>query len=119
MSARVVTVPDNLWLTLQHTLTVAGMQCKRVPAAPGQSTRYVLGWPDIAVEDELALSDREVQVLRGIAAGMSNATIGRSLHLSEDTIKTHCRRLFKKIGAHDRAHAVAIGFHRGILRRAS
>ncbi len=62
-----------------------------------------------------ALTERELQVLRGMAAGRSNAEIGRSLYLSEDTVKTHARRLFRKLGVNDRAQAVALGFRRGFV----
>lgn len=45
----------------------------------------------------------------------SNAEIGRELFVSEDTVKTHARRLFRKLGARDRAHAVAAGFRAGLV----
>jgi DNA-binding NarL/FixJ family response regulator len=61
------------------------------------------------------LTERELQVLTGMAAGKSNAAIGRDLYLSEDTIKTHARRLFRKLGVGDRAQAVAFGFRSGIV----
>ena len=61
------------------------------------------------------LSMREMQVLTGMSQGKSNAQIGRELYLSEDTIKTHARRLFRKLGAKDRAEAVATGFRRGMM----
>ena len=61
----------------------------------------------------VTLSMREMQVLTGMSQGKSNAQIGRELYLSEDTIKTHARRLFRKLGAKDRAEAVATGFRRG------
>ncbi len=63
----------------------------------------------------LALTERELQVLRGMADGKSNAEIGRELFVSEDTVKTHARRLFRKLGARDRAHAVAAGFRSGLV----
>jgi DNA-binding NarL/FixJ family response regulator len=63
-----------------------------------------------------SLTAREIQVLEGMSHGRSNAEIGRDLFLSEDTVKTHARRLFKKLGASDRAHAVAIGFRWGLVR---
>jgi DNA-binding NarL/FixJ family response regulator len=63
-----------------------------------------------------ALSERELQVLSGMSRGRSNAEIGRELYLSEDTVKTHARRLFRKLGAADRAHAVAVGFRWGLVR---
>ena len=62
-----------------------------------------------------ALTERELQVLRGMSQGKSNAEIGRSLFLSEDTVKTHARRLFRKLGVSDRAQAVACGFRRGFV----
>jgi DNA-binding NarL/FixJ family response regulator len=61
------------------------------------------------------LTERELQVLRGMADGHSNAEIGRELFVSEDTVKTHARRLFRKLGARDRAHAVAAGFRAGLV----
>lgn len=63
-----------------------------------------------------ALTEREMQVLDGMSRGRSNAEIGRELYLSEDTVKTHARRLFRKLGAADRAHAVALGFRWGLVR---
>lgn len=63
----------------------------------------------------VTLTERELQVLRGMADGQSNAEIGRELFVSEDTVKTHARRLFRKLGARDRAHAVAAGFRAGLV----
>ena len=62
------------------------------------------------------LTERELQVLRGMSQGKSNGAIGRELYLSEDTIKTHARRLFRKMGVNDRAQAVALGFRWGLVR---
>jgi DNA-binding NarL/FixJ family response regulator len=63
-----------------------------------------------------SLTDRELEVLAGMCEGRSNAEIGKALYLSEDTVKTHARRLFRKLGATDRAHAVAIALRRGLVR---
>lgn len=63
----------------------------------------------------VTLTERELQVLRAMADGKSNAEIGRELFVSEDTVKTHARRLFRKLGARDRAHAVAAGFRAGLV----
>lgn len=62
------------------------------------------------------LSDREMDVLLGMTEGLSNAEIAAELVLAEDTVKTHARRLFRKLGAGDRADAVARGFRQGLLR---
>jgi DNA-binding CsgD family transcriptional regulator len=62
------------------------------------------------------LSEREMDVLLGMTEGLSNAEIAAELSLAEDTVKTHARRLFRKLGAGDRADAVARGFRQGLLR---
>lgn len=64
----------------------------------------------------IMLSDRELQVLRGMTDGLTRGEIAAQLHLSEDTVKAHTRRLFRKLGTTDRAHAVARGFRQGLLR---
>ena len=71
--------------------------------------------PRDAVDGDAALTERELQVLRGMSQGQSNGEIGHELFLSEDTVKTHARRLFRKLGARDRAQAVAVGFRRGLV----
>jgi DNA-binding NarL/FixJ family response regulator len=81
--------------------------------APAEVNRY--GGRDEPVARRAALTERELQVLRGMADGKSNAEIGRELFVSEDTVKTHARRLFRKLGARDRAHAVAAGFRSGLV----
>lgn len=64
------------------------------------------------------LTGREKQVIVRVARGMSNAKAGVDLGLSEDTIKTHLRRIYKKTGTHDRAHAVALLLIRGDITAA-
>jgi DNA-binding NarL/FixJ family response regulator len=82
------------------------------------SDTMVSGTPQVArlgSDGGPSLTDRELQVLQGMSRGRSNGEIGEELFLSEDTIKTHARRLFKKLGARDRAHAVAVGFRHGFV----
>lgn len=64
---------------------------------------------------DCALTPREVEVLRLVAAGNANKEIGRRLELSEETVKAHVRNILGKLGAKDRTHAVAIGVKRGII----
>lgn len=78
------------------------------PPPPGERDRSV------AVNGS-DLTAREYQVLKGAAEGSSNARIAQKLSVSEHTVKTHLRRLYAKIGATDRAHAVTIGFRAGVL----
>lgn len=61
------------------------------------------------------LTDREYQVLELIAEGLGNGSIARRLHLSEDTVKTHCRRLFRKLRADTRTGAVVNALRSGVL----
>jgi DNA-binding NarL/FixJ family response regulator len=62
-----------------------------------------------------ALSEREIQVLRGVAAGKSNKLIAVELDISEGTVKTHMKSILPKLDASDRTHAVMIALKRGIL----
>ena len=61
------------------------------------------------------LTERETQILDLASRGCSNATAGARLYLSEDTVKTYMRKIFVRLGAHDRAHAVRRGFELGLL----
>ena len=61
------------------------------------------------------LTTREQQVLYGMSLGKSNSQIAAELGITEDTIKTHAKRLFLKLKVTDRAAAVATGFRWGIL----
>lgn len=65
--------------------------------------------------DHDRLSARELEVLAGVARGLSNAAIGRELFIAEATVKTHLLRTFTKLGVDDRTRAVTIALERGIL----
>jgi DNA-binding NarL/FixJ family response regulator len=58
---------------------------------------------------------REIEVLQLISDGLVNREIGERLYLSEETIKSHVRHLLVKLQARSRAHAVAVGFRRGLI----
>ena len=64
-------------------------------------------------EDEL--SQRELEVLRLVAAGNANKEIAAQLELAEDTVKRHVTNILAKLRANDRTHAVTIGLKRGII----
>ena len=58
---------------------------------------------------------REIEVLQLISDGLVNREIGVRLFLSEETVKSHVRHLLAKLQARSRAHALAVGFRRGII----
>ncbi|WP_214401183.1 response regulator [Pseudonocardia lacus] len=62
-----------------------------------------------------SLSPREVQVLGLVAVGRTNAEIGRELHITEATVKTHLLRTFSKLDVSDRTAAVTVARERGLL----
>jgi DNA-binding NarL/FixJ family response regulator len=76
--------------------------------------------PEIAAEladhaTDDALTEREIDVLRLIAAGNANKQIADHLSIGEATVKSHVTNILSKLGANDRAHAVTIGLKRGII----
>lgn len=62
-----------------------------------------------------ALTAREIDVLRAVADGLSNAEIGRRLVIAEATVKTHLLRVFAKLDVGDRTRAVVVAMERGLL----
>ena len=62
-----------------------------------------------------ALTPREIDVLRMIAAGSANKEIAAQLSISEETVKSRVKNILLKLGANDRTHAVTIGLKRGII----
>jgi DNA-binding NarL/FixJ family response regulator len=58
---------------------------------------------------------RELEVLAGVARGLTNVEIGRELFIGEATVKTHLLRVFAKLGVDDRTRAVMVAVERGLL----
>ena len=69
--------------------------------------------PDKALQN--GLSERELEVLKGMAEGLSNAEIGERLFLSTHTVKSHASRLFEKLDVKRRTQAIQKGKALGIL----
>jgi DNA-binding NarL/FixJ family response regulator len=62
------------------------------------------------------LTERERDVLQGIAAGETSKAISENLRISESTVKWHVAKALRKLGAHSRSEAVAIAVARGYIR---
>ncbi|TPG51406.1 DNA-binding response regulator [Rhodanobacter glycinis] len=61
------------------------------------------------------LTEREIEILRLIAAGNSNKMVGCRLSITEETVKSHVKNVLSKLSANDRTHAVQIAMQRGFL----
>jgi DNA-binding NarL/FixJ family response regulator len=64
------------------------------------------------------LTEREHEILRLIATGLSNAEIGRELYISETTVKTHVTHILQKLGLRDRVQAVVLVYQAGLFEQA-
>jgi ATP/maltotriose-dependent transcriptional regulator MalT len=73
--------------------------------APASGAAFVLNQTKA---DELELTRRELEVLQLMAEGLSNKQMADRLFISENTVKTHCSRLFDKLGAGRRTEAVQV-----------
>jgi len=62
------------------------------------------------------LTPREMDVLRLVCRGRTNKEMGAAMFISEETVKSHMKSLFQKLGVHDRAEAVAVAMQRGLIR---
>jgi DNA-binding NarL/FixJ family response regulator len=62
-----------------------------------------------------ALSDRELTVLQELSHGKSTREVAETIHVSEETVKTYLKQIFRKLDVHDRTEAVAEAFRRGLV----
>jgi DNA-binding NarL/FixJ family response regulator len=62
------------------------------------------------------LSERELAILRLVSSGLTNKEVAAHLYLSVETVKAHLETIYRKLGASDRTHAVAVALREGYLK---
>jgi DNA-binding NarL/FixJ family response regulator len=96
--------------------TVASGDALLSPAVTKRVIRRFARIPSPAPPPELGeLTERELDVLRHVARGLSNAEIGRELFIGETTVKTHVTHILQKLGLRDRVQAVVLAHEAGLL----
>ena len=98
---------NTLRKDLAETIRIVHGGQKKIPP------EIAIGMAEHSADD--ALTDREIEVLRQVAAGNANKIVADNLAISEDTVKAHMRSILSKLGANDRTHAVTIALKRGIM----
>jgi DNA-binding NarL/FixJ family response regulator len=98
---------DTLRSELTNTIRLIHAGGRRIPADIAQQIA------EHSADD--ALSERELEVLRGVARGRSNKIIAAELAISEHTVKNHLKNILSKLNADDRTHAVMIALKRGYI----
>ncbi len=98
---------SSLRTELLNAIRVVHQGRKHLPAAVANEIAQHFG--------AAALSERELQVLKRVAAGNSNRQVAAQLGISEDTVKAHMKSILLKLNANDRTHAVTIALKRGII----
>ena len=96
--------------------TVAAGNALLSPAITKRVIRQFTRIPRPVPPKELGeLTEREHEILRLIATGLSNAEIGRELYIGETTVKTHVTHILQKLGLRDRVQAVVLAYQAGLF----
>jgi len=107
------TPPDDIIAAIR---TVAGSESLLFPEAiRSLALAHAPAGPQQSGLEQFQLTDREQEVLRLMARGLSNAEIAAELILGVQTIKTHVANLLAKLGARDRTQAVILAYESGFV----
>jgi DNA-binding NarL/FixJ family response regulator len=106
--------PDQLATAVR---TVAAGDSLLAPAVTRRLIEAFVSRPRAGASDQLAkLTERELDVLRRVARGLSNSEIADDLVLGETTIKTHVNRILTKLGLRDRTQAAVLAYETGVVQ---
>ena len=112
----------GIWLGLRITRsreTIRETVVVREVLVPAEAPALAQGQapfaPNTAHQQTLGITARELEILTLVARGFSNREIATQLFVSENTVKTHCARVFDKLGAARRTQAVQRGKELGLL----
>jgi DNA-binding CsgD family transcriptional regulator len=120
------TVSGRYHVTFTDASTLWILFAGTANALPGQHLIVFLpaDWPGDELESmnpseeqdaPAPLSERQLEVLRLVAVGANASQIAAELSISETTIRTHVKNILERLGAHNRAHAVALAMTQGLL----
>jgi DNA-binding NarL/FixJ family response regulator len=105
--------PEQLLAAIR---TVAGGDALLSPTITKRVIKQFVRIPQPAPPKQLDdLTERELDVFRLIARGLSNAEIGRELYISDTTVKTHITHILQKLGLRDRVQAVVLAYETGLF----
>ena len=105
--------PEQLLAAIR---VIAGGEALLSPAITRRVIERFARIPQPAPRKELQeLTERELDVLRLIARGLSNAEIGAELYISDTTVKTHITHILQKLNLRDRVQAVVLAYESGLL----
>ena len=99
----------GIWLGLKLTRTKVVV--REVPV-PVDGPFHI----DVAKQEQLGITPREMEILQHIAAGLTNKEIGEKLFVSENTVKTHAASVFEKLQAKRRTQAVQLAKEARLIR---
>jgi two-component system, NarL family, response regulator LiaR len=108
----------GIWLGLRITRsreTIRETVVVREVLVPAEAPALQPFAPDTTRQQTLGITARELEILNLVAGGFSNREIATQLFVSENTVKTHCARVFDKLGAARRTQAVQRGKELGLL----
>ena len=103
---------DALVAVADGEIVIDPLLSGRVAQTAAKSEAHGLYWPGI----QYGITKREAEVLQVMCEGYSNREIAKALFVSEETVKSHVKALYRKLSVSDRAEAIALALREGLVR---